>query len=629
MSSVPDDFSRSQLKDRKWKGEGVEMNKDIARTPTEKSRRCTDLLCCLVFLAFFVGMVWATIYGYINGNPGKLIAPIDGDGSICGYSTGYENYPKLYIGDIIEAAADAGNVFQFGVCVTECPANADDSVDCMTTTKVSTCTSPGEGYGTNDVLNYCRPIYDTLPPQAQANYDSVKAEAGEGVFGGAFAELLESRWVILIAAAIAIVVTMIYIKFMDWCAFWLSWVSVFLVLFTFVGSGTYAYIYRQDKIESNPSFEDDSTATWLNFYAWTAWIFAGFYLLYICCNFQSLRVAIAVIETAADYFADTKRIILVPVLYFIAGILMFVAWAGAMICVSSIGEITAGNVELQTKNIEWDSMTSWSVVYMIFGFIWLTCFLIACNEFVVIVSAITWYYSDKEEPDDDGIPGDSDVKMGFWWSVRYHMGSLAFGSFLLAIVWIIRMIFEYVGEKMHEAIGENGCTKCVFSCVRCCLDCFDRFVRYINRNAYIYMALSGEGFCSSALNSFILILKNHAKFAFVDGIADMFMFLAKFFISSVTTALSWLLLGAMTEVNSPFFPLFMIFLLSYMIASIFIAIFDISANTILQCYLMDKEVQKQLGVVEDPKHVPPTMAKFFKHPAVMEKMNTSASNTLS
>lgn len=201
------------------------------------------------------------------------------------------------------------------------------------------------------MLNYCRPIYDTLPPQAQANYDSIQAEAGDGVFGGAFAELLESRWVILIAAGIAIIVTMIYIKFMDWCAFWLSWVSVFLVLFTFVGSGTYAYIYRQDKIETNPSFEDDSTATWLNFYAWTAWIFAGFYLLYICCNFQSLRVAIAVIETAADYFADTKRIILVPVLYFITGILMFVAWVAAMICVSSIGEITSDNVELQTKNI--------------------------------------------------------------------------------------------------------------------------------------------------------------------------------------------------------------------------------------------------------------------------------------
>ena len=134
------------------------------------------------------------------------------------------------------------------------------------------------------------------------------------------------------------------------------------------------------------------------------------------------------------------------------------------------------------------------------------------------------------------------------------------------------------------------------------------------------MALSGEGFCSSALNAFVLILKNHAKFAFVDGIADVFMFLAKFFIASATTALSWLLMGVMTEVGDVFFPLFVIFLLSYMIGSTFIAVFDISANTILQCYLLDKEIARSNGL-QDPDHVPPTMEKFFKHPAVASQMD--------
>jgi len=58
------------------------------------------------------------------------------------------------------------------------------------------------------------------------------------------------------------------------------------------------------------------------------------------CSFNSLRVAIAVIETAADYFADTKRIIFVPLLYFFIAILTFIAWVAAMLCVASIGDIT-------------------------------------------------------------------------------------------------------------------------------------------------------------------------------------------------------------------------------------------------------------------------------------------------
>ena len=46
------------------------------------------------------------------------------------------------------------------------------------------------------------------------------------------------------------------------------------------------------------------------------------------------------IETAADYFADTKRIIFVPLLYFFIAILTFIAWVAAMLCVASIGDIT-------------------------------------------------------------------------------------------------------------------------------------------------------------------------------------------------------------------------------------------------------------------------------------------------
>ena len=59
MSSLPDDFSHSKLKDRNWKGEKIKVKKSkIARTPTEKGGRCTDVLYSLIFLAFMVGIFW-------------------------------------------------------------------------------------------------------------------------------------------------------------------------------------------------------------------------------------------------------------------------------------------------------------------------------------------------------------------------------------------------------------------------------------------------------------------------------------------------------------------------------------------------------------------------------------------
>ena len=115
----------------------------------------------------------------------------------------------------------------------------------------------------------------------------------------------------------------------------------------------------------------------------------------LACCFKSLRVAIAVIETAADFFADTKRVIFVPLAFFFAGVILFVLWVAAAFCVGSIGEITDVDYVSQTKDIAWSDGTYYMMYFMIFGIVWLLAFTIAMNEFVIIVSAVTWYYSDK------------------------------------------------------------------------------------------------------------------------------------------------------------------------------------------------------------------------------------------
>lgn len=107
---------------------------------------------------------------------------------------------------------------------------------------------------------------------------------------------------------------------------------------------------------------------------------------------------------------------------------------------------------------------------------------------------------------------------------------------------VIRGIFEYIGDKLSDAGANNGCTKCLLNCTRCCLDCFDRCLRFINMNAYIYCAIAGTPFCESAVHAFLLMLKNSAKFGFVNSIGAMFMFLAKAAVASATTGIGYGLL---------------------------------------------------------------------------------------
>ena len=150
-----------------------------------------------------------------------------------------------------------------------------------------------------------------------------------------------SRWVILICIVFAFVITFIYLKLMDCCAWLLAWITVFIIQASLIALGYLAYAERQNLVAI--AGYSTSTAAWLEAGYWICWILAGLYYLVIACNFKSLRVSIAIIETAADYFSDTKRIVIIPVIYFCFGLCVFVLWIYGLVCVTSIGTITSSN----------------------------------------------------------------------------------------------------------------------------------------------------------------------------------------------------------------------------------------------------------------------------------------------
>ena len=68
------------------------------------------------------------------------------------------------------------------------------------------------------------------------------------------------------------------------------------------------------------------------------------------------------------------------------------------------------------------------------------------------------------------------------------------------------------------------------------------FVKYINENAYCQVVLTGESFCSAAINGFLLILKHSATFMFTRGIGGIFNLLGKLTISVLNSIIAYLLI---------------------------------------------------------------------------------------
>jgi len=47
-------------------------------------RKCTDMICCLVFLVFLVAMVGLSFFALTKGDPARIVTPYDSDGNACG-----------------------------------------------------------------------------------------------------------------------------------------------------------------------------------------------------------------------------------------------------------------------------------------------------------------------------------------------------------------------------------------------------------------------------------------------------------------------------------------------------------------------------------------------------------------
>lgn len=77
-----------------------------------ESKKCTDLLCCFIFVCFVGGIVTAAFLQFPNSKIGIMLTPRDSDGNICGVSQKTKDFPYLYMIKFSSAYRS--------VCVKEC-----------------------------------------------------------------------------------------------------------------------------------------------------------------------------------------------------------------------------------------------------------------------------------------------------------------------------------------------------------------------------------------------------------------------------------------------------------------------------------------------------------------------------
>merc|ERR1712159_899264 len=106
-------------------------------------------------------------------------------------------------------------------------------------------------------------------------------------------------------------------------------------------------------------------------------------------------------------------------------------------------------------------------------------------------------------------------------------GTMAVGSFILALLSFVRLLLLYLERKTRSAQQNSSCVRTLFKVIHCMLYLFDRCLKYLARQAYIMVAMYGYNFCKASVTAVLLITSNILQVAAVNLINRYVMFLGK------------------------------------------------------------------------------------------------------
>ena len=230
--------------------------------------------------------------------------------------------------------------------------------------------------------------------------------------------------------------------------------------------------------------------------------------------------------------------------------------------------------------------TQYTFIYMLFCWFWTSEFIIAMGQLSIALSLVAWYFTR-----DKGKIGNATVFWAMRTAFRYHMGTAAFGSLIIAIIKTARAIVAYM--QKHAKATKNKVMEYLLCVLQCCMWCLEKFMKFVNKNAYIQTALYGYSFCKSTRCAFFLILRNILRVGAVNMVADFVLMLGKLLVPLVSTFVAYLIIAYAIPSNTINFilaPLALVWLLSYFVSCMFSEIFGMSIETILCCFIADEEM---------------------------------------
>ncbi|XP_037318267.1 choline transporter-like protein 1 isoform X1 [Pungitius pungitius] len=586
-----------------------------------EDRSCTDLPWLLLFTVFCVGMGSICSFTIVTGGAARLVFGYDSYGNTCGHRneliegvrlSGLDHTDRKFIFFLDPCNVDIvqRKIKSTALCVSLCPTEElktyQDLKSFAMLNGSELCSYELAGHKYPDlperffkcpklpvppskplpVFNRCTPV--DISCYAKFAEAVVTFVSDNSVLHRLIAGVAASKEIIIGLCVLALVLSMILMVIIRYISAVLVWIlTAMVVLGSLAGTSVLWWLYIDHRLYGNYTTDQVKEEAELNsengqallVYAGAATGFTIILLLLMLFMRKRVALTIALFHVAGKVFIHLPLLTLQPFVTFLALLLFWIYWILVLLFLGTSGN-SVQNEETGLTEFRLTGPLQYLTWYHAVGLVWITEFILACQQMTVAGAVVTYYFTR----DKNRLPV-TPILSSVLRLVRYHLGTVAKGAFIITLVKIPRLFLMYIHNQLKGK--ENACARCLLKTCICCLWCLEKCLNYLNQNAYAATAINSTGFCTSARDAFVILVENALRVATINAVGDFVLFLGKVLIVTSTAFAGVLLLNYQRDYAEWLLPLIIVCLFSFLVAHCFLSIFEIVVDVLFLCFAID------------------------------------------
>jgi hypothetical protein len=628
---------------------------------------CTDIMCGIIFLVALAGLGILVNYGRVEGDLRRLTHGYNFTGHLCGVDD--PGKPYLYWcqkpGRLAGGSAPISLDLRHPICVQRCPTGFETKHVCFEKAEKVVHRHTGTGDKDKDEFFYeetnryvfakvndyaSKPYLDRycLPEDAALMAQLMQALNQHGMTKllMEFSQL-QSAWIPLASSlVIATVLGYVYLFMIDKMATCFFWMSICLVVILSGVSGLYFLI--SEFTGGTDGIPNSGDSTFNLFAGFVLLIVAGGFSCFAVCSHDKIEVAIGCVQTAADCMFDMPTLLFEPLITVLVKAVLGVLLMAGFLLLASAGKVKTLTLEQFVttyesipgsevsgvfRTFQYHEGQRWCMVFYIFVSIWIMSLVTALSQFVLAYSVQLWYFTPilHDHKDAPSFP----LFRGYYIGLCYHMGSLAFGGLVVTMFSVVRLTLgTLAAASEHEG---HPVLAIIAKCLFCCVECYQRFVEFLNKNAYMDIAINSTTFCTAAQNALQVIAREMEAIAFLNGATFVFKITGYALITASGTFIVWTMVRSMWCFNNvasswyihdPIVVCALAGVICFIIAMGFMIVFDMVADTVLYCFATEERRKQRHLLPKDAQYAPSSLNRLIDHHSDYPQSPSSTSHAI-